>query len=172
MFKHYKTVILLLLLLTTISSVHVKAASAYQINDLIEKEDMLDGQEVTVQGEAIGERMDRGNYTWININDGSNAIGVWMSKSEADKVHYYGDFNSVGDTIALTGIFHKACKEHGGDTDLHVASIQIIREGQIIKEHVAYSKIIVAIAALLTTFIIFILFLKAQKSARRMQQKD
>lgn len=172
MLKHYKTVILLLFLLTSISAVHVKAASSYQINDLIERENTLDGQEVTVQGEAIGESMDRGDYAWVNINDGGNAIGVWMKKGEADTIRYYGNYGIVGDTITLTGTFHKACKEHGGDTDLHVATIHISQEGHVVKAPIIFAKIVITVVTLLITFIVFILYLKIQRSAKLFKQKD
>lgn len=131
-----------ILLITSPFSIHAKAETMLDINDLIEKAKELDGQEVTIRGEAIGECMERGDYAWININDGTNAIGIWLSKSEAAKIHYYGNYKNIGDTIELTGTFHRACKEHGGEADVHCDSIQISKEGYPVKEQIAPIKFI------------------------------
>ena len=80
-------------------SLKVKAENITPLNTLIENAKEMDGQEVTVQGEVIGERMDRGDFTWININDSTNAIGIWLSKSDADKILNYGNYKYKGDLI-------------------------------------------------------------------------
>lgn len=115
------------------------------INTLIENAKELDGKEVTVQGEAIGERMDRGDFTWININDGTNAIGIWLSKSDADKILNYGNYKYKGDTVKITGIFNRACTEHGGEADVHNNSIEIVKLGYQVTEQISSVKIITAI---------------------------
>lgn len=170
MFKYIKALIVILML-TSISSTHANAAATVQINDLIEKQNELDGQEVTIQGEAIGESMIRGDHAWININDGSNAIGIWLSKNEAEKVHSFGDYENIGDMIVITGTFNKACKEHGGDTDVHALSVQIRKEGYPVKEHLDTIRMITAIVLFLTALSIFILFLKIQNKARQIQKR-
>ena len=45
--------------------------------DLIENALALDGQTVTYTGEVVGDIMKRGDHTWLNLSDGSNAMGVW-----------------------------------------------------------------------------------------------
>ena len=149
--------LIIILLLTAPYSVDVKAKSSLMdINDLIENAIELDGQEVTVKGEAIGEHMDRGNYSWVNINDGTNAIGVWVSKSEADKVLHYGNYKLIGDTVQITGVFYRACKEHGGEADLHCNSLMIVEDGYQVKEQISSIKIISA--AILIPFALLMLF--------------
>lgn len=157
--KFIKTLIIILLL-TFPLSLNVNAKSVININDLIENAKELDGQEVIVQGEAIGERLDRGDYSWVNINDGTNAIGIWLKKSEAEKVSYYGNYKYKGDIVKITGIFHRACTDHGGEADLHSSSIVIIEEGHAVKEQVSYSKIITAIILTFFAFTSFFIFLK------------
>jgi hypothetical protein len=163
--KSIKTLVIIIVF-SSICFVHVKAASSVPINDLIEEENVFDGQEVTIQGEAIGESMNRGDYSWININDGGNAIGIWLRKSEAEKVRTYGSYRYVGDTIEIIGTFHKACKEHGGEADLHAESINILKGGYSVKEHFDLIKIIVSILLSFITLIILIILLKIQKSAK------
>lgn len=157
MLKYIKTLIIILFIISPLS-LNVKAADITDINNLIENAKGLDGQEVTVQGEAIGESMDRGDYSWVNINDGTNAIGIWLIKNEAEKVTNFGSYKYKGDVLKITGIFHRACNEHGGEADLHCNSIEIVKEGYPVKEQIAPAKIITT--TLLTAFaILFLLFL-------------
>jgi len=117
-----------------------KEAIRTDINALIENAKELDGKEVTVQGEAIGERMDRGDYSWVNINDGTNAIGLWIEKSEAEKITCYGTYKFKGDMVHVTGIFYRACSEHGGEADLHGGSVVIAEEGYYVAEKIPFLK--------------------------------
>ena len=78
-------------------------ASIYSLNDLIENGKTFDKKEVTVKGEAIGEALERKDYTWINISDTTNAMGIYMTKEDADKVKTYGGYSKIGDTIQVSG---------------------------------------------------------------------
>lgn len=149
-----------ILLLTSLVPANAKAESLIDINELIENTKELDGQEVTVQGEVIGESMDRGNYSWININDGTNAIGIWLNKSEADKVINYGNYKYIGDTVKITGIFHRACKEHGGEADLHSDSFEIVEDGYQVKEQIASAKIISTVILIPLALLMLIFYIK------------
>jgi hypothetical protein len=144
----------------------VKAESSVKINDLIEKSKELDGQEVTIQGEAIGESMKRGDYSWIYINDGTNATGVWISNKEADKIVYYGDYQYIGDTIKITGVFYRACTKHGGEADFHGNSIKIIKEGYQVKELIPSLKIISAVVLIPIALLMFIIYVKMVRNKR------
>lgn len=110
-------------------------------NDLIENGKLLDGSEVTIKGEAIGEPMKRGEYTWVNISDGSNAMGIWLKSSDAQKINLYGNNKTKGDTVKILGEFHRACAEHGGDMDIHSLSIEIAEKGYLINKSVNLSKV-------------------------------
>jgi hypothetical protein len=160
--KFIKTLIIILIL-TSPLSIHAKADSAVSINDLIENAAKYDGQEVTINGEAIGDRMDRGNDSWINVNDGSNAIGIWLSNSEADKVHYFGDYKYIGDTLKITGTFHRACREHGGEADFHAASLDIIKSGHRVKENISLVKIISTVILLPVALFMLLFYMKKLK---------
>jgi hypothetical protein len=161
--KFTKT-LLIILILTFAHSLNVNAEDISEINDLIENAKELNGQEVTVQGEVIGERMVRGDYSWININDGTNAIGVWINKSEADKILYYGNYKNQGDEVRITGIFSRACVEHGGDVDLHNNSIEIVQNGHPVNERISYPKIITTSILSLFVLISLLFLLKTIKS--------
>lgn len=139
----------------------VSAASAIPINDLIEKSLEYDGQTVSVQGEAIGEVLERGDYAWVNISDGGNAIGIWMTFDDAEKIEFFGDYKNIGDTLLITGVFSRNCTEHGGEVDIHCSTLEILSPGHHVPEFVPSAKIMIttllAVLALLAVIITFAL---------------
>ena len=57
-----------------------------------------------------------------------------MSASSAKEINYTGSYKSSGDKIEVTGIFHRACLEHGGDLDIHAESVRKIESGRMISQ--------------------------------------
>ncbi|MDD5116833.1 MAG: DNA-binding protein [Candidatus Omnitrophica bacterium] len=100
--------------------------------ELINNAKGYDGKTVSYEGEAIGDIMKRGEYAWINVNDGINAIGIWINVSLLRDINYIGSYKSSGDKIEVKGIFHRACLEHGGDLDIHAESVRKIESGRMI----------------------------------------
>lgn len=162
MSKKIKILILLFILLSSFSA-DVYAMDTIGINELIEKAKELDGKEVTIQGEAIGERMDRGEYSWVNINDGTNAIGIWIKKDQVKNITYYGNYKYKGDTLKITGIFNRACDEHGGEADVHANSIEIVKDGYPVKKRISLTKTIIAIVLIIVVLLYIYFFIKAIK---------
>ena len=146
----------IMLLLTLSLSVKVQAESLITINDLIENAKALDGQEVVIQGEIIGESMNRGDYSWINMNDTTNAIGIWLKKSDADRIVHYGNYKNIGDTVKIKGTFYRACKEHGGELDVHCNSLEIMEDGHQVKEQILVTKITVCFLLISTALMLLI----------------
>lgn len=111
-------------------------ASAQPISsaELIKNAKQYDGKMVTYEGEVIGDIMVRGSYAWVNIHDGTLALGAWMSSDAADKIAYTGSYKTKGDWVEVIGVFNRACPEHGGDLDIHVVSFRKIRSGRGIAE--------------------------------------
>ena len=100
--------------------------------ELINNAKQYDGKTVTYEGEVIGDIMRRGDYAWINVNDGENAIGIWLKSALTKDIVYTGSYKSKGDRIEVTGIFHRACPEHGGDLDMHAQAINKISSGRLV----------------------------------------
>jgi hypothetical protein len=105
------------------------------------------GKTVTIQGEAIGDLMVRGTHAWITVNDDvyskrsieeggeligmSNAgIGVWVSEQDGRRIEVFGGYKNKGSTVRVTGVFNRACEQHGGDTDIHAVSVLVLRQGR------------------------------------------
>ncbi len=120
-----------LLLTFAFLSLHSAAFAAPATSDeLISHAKAYDGKPVTFAGEVIGDIMYRGAYAWVNINDGKSAIGVWIPGELAKKIQFTGSYRSIGDWAEITGVFHRACPEHGGDLDIHAQAIEKISPGR------------------------------------------
>ena len=151
MLKAFKIALLAFTLATFAYADNCYAEEITNYNDLIENGKSLDGSEVTIIGEAIGEPMKRGQYAWVNISDGSNAMGIWLKEADAEKISFYGDNKAKGDTVRISGEFHRACAEHGGDMDIHSQTIEITEKGHSIKEQVNLTKMKLGIILSLIT---------------------
>jgi len=133
------------------------SAATLSINALVEEAMDYDLQIVTIEAEVIGEVLERSDGAWINVNDGSNAIGVWIPLSEAEKIHHFGDYDHVGDTVLITGVFHRSCVEHGGEVDIHAEVIDVTATGSEVEHPLSISKLIWAcsLSAVAVTFLLF-----------------
>lgn len=108
--------------------------------ELIERAGEFDGREVTYQGEVIGEVMNRGDHSWVNLNDGENALGIWMDNNFLGLISFCGNYKARGDWLEVRGIFNRACKNHGGDLDIHAISLKKLRDGKVIKHRLVPEK--------------------------------
>jgi len=116
-------------------------ANNYTINELIENGKRLDMNIVVLEAEAIGEVLERGDYAWVNVNDKTNAIGIWVTKEDASQLEYFGDYHHIGDQVRIIGQFHQACTEHGGEMDIHATAFTIVASGYDVEHPVSQSKL-------------------------------
>jgi len=115
-------------------------AQSLSSTELINNAKQYDGKSVVYEGEVIGDIMARGEYAWINVNDGQNAIGIWIDKRLTRNILYTGSYKSKGDWVEITGSFQRACIQHGGDLDIHAQAIRKLRPGRQILEKLNISK--------------------------------
>ena len=110
--------------------------SAQQISstELINNAKEYDGKSVVYVGEAVGDVMARGDFVWVNINDGENAIGVWLDKELSKEIQFTGSYHAKGDRLEIAGVFHRNCIQHGGDMDIHAQALRKISPGEQVKE--------------------------------------
>ena len=97
--------------------------------ELINKAKEYDGKSVVYAGEVIGDVMARGDFVWVNVNDGENAIGIWLSREFAGEIQFTGSYRDKGDRLEIAGVFHRGCIQHGGDMDIHAQDIRKISPG-------------------------------------------
>lgn len=127
---------------------------------LIEHAKFYDGKIVTYRGEAVTAVMMRGEYAWVNVNDGDNAIGVWCKASSMEQVKFLGNYKTRGDIVEIVGVFNRACQEHGGDLDIHADTVTVKRSGRAIPEVIDINKIQLIVVLFLATIAIAAVFRK------------
>jgi len=126
-------------------------------NDLVDKAHSYDGRIVAYQGEVIGDIMLRGEYAWLNVNDGERAIGIWAPKKLIQGIKFSGSYTHQGDRITAVGKFNRACSQHGGDLDIHAKEIQIVKVGHELKHPINPLKVFLAISFFIATLALIFL---------------
>jgi hypothetical protein len=100
--------------------------------------------------------MIRGQYAWVNINDGQNAIGIWTTGALIKNITYKGSYGFKGDAVEIMGKFNRSCPEHGGDLDIHAQSIRKVTSGKQIFESLDFNKIKIALILLGIVFLLYV----------------
>lgn len=140
-FSYKKEIIFCLLLSVFCLLCSVCFAQAISSEELIRDPKDYEGKQIAYEGEVIGDIMQRGDFVWLNVNDGEYAIGVHCDKELVDGIGLFaGGYNSRGDWIEVVGVFNRACKIHGGDLDIHADKIQIIKKGKTFDEGINLQK--------------------------------
>lgn len=135
-------------------------------NELLNNSRDHDGRSVVYQGEVVGDMLVRGDHAWLSVNDGSNAIGVWVRSDLLETIQNVGGYTAKGDTIAVTGVFHRSCRLHGGDLDIHAEGLRLIAVGRQIP-HIIDKKTLVLVSQL-SLFLVLLVVLRAwQKRSRQ-----
>jgi hypothetical protein len=90
----------------------------------------LDGQDVTFQGEVVGDILNaEKGYRWLMLQDGGATISVLVAEHEVAKVTHLGRYGQIGTRLEITGEFQVDCPEHDGLTDVHANRVTVIDEG-------------------------------------------
>ena len=101
--------------------------------------------QVTIRGEAIGDIIRGGNgYCWVTLKEpadttraghvASNAsISVYLSTEQATLIKNLGRYGVDGSILEVVGIFHLACGQHEGLSDVHATSVSLVASGGIIE---------------------------------------
>jgi hypothetical protein len=129
---------------------------------LVEKPKEFNGTTVTFTGEAIGEVMVRGDYAWIHLNDDAymeknveegaklggynSGMAVWIPTPLTKTVDTYGDYKHEGSIVTIVGTFNAACKQHGGDMDIHATALTLVSAGHVVDDPIASWKVLLAVA--------------------------
>lgn len=140
-------------------------AEKVSVNDLINRIDHYDGRRVIIEGEAIGDLMRRGGYSWITVNDDAYSekcieeggdfagysnigIGVWVESGQAEAIRHLESYKTKGDRVRVNGVFHRVCAEQGGDTDIHAESLLVLQEGHEIEHPLNHLRLLVLLVML------------------------
>lgn len=114
--------------------VSAAAESVQSAADIVAISRTADGTRIIFAGEAIGEdlRADK-DHRWVNLSSGGTALGVYLPAQDAVIIERYGDYDTRGDQVLVTGIVNIACQMHGGDFDVHAERISVTDQGGTIK---------------------------------------
>lgn len=145
---------ILIILFLMFNFFKVNANSDLTINELVENPNPYDQMTITIQAEVIGEVLERGEYSWINVNDQTNAIGIWLPTEWTRQISTFGSYSNRGDIISITGTFYHANVEHDSEMMIEANSIKIIEKGYEITHDVSPYKFMFSII-LLTIAILF-----------------
>ncbi len=128
--------------------------------ELIEKAKELNGRKLNYRGELVTAILNRGEYSWINLNDGSNAIGVWCKSSLLGGVKFAGDYKNRGDIIEVNGTLNRACSIHNGELDIHADTVKIVKKGHSLVRAIDLKRINSAIVLFAFTILTVVIFRK------------
>ena len=153
--------LILILLLLLVPTAALAEGENVNSNDLIDHAKDYDNKTIVYEGEVLGDILYRGDYAWLAVSDGNNTIGVYVSKAQADSISLVGGYGKRGDTIRISGVFHRACAEHGGDLDIHADSVTILEKGAPVAMPI--SREVAVLAALLPLPAVALLLLVWQR---------
>ncbi len=157
------------------------------IQQLVDHMEEYDDREVTIEGEVVGDVMRRGEYAWITVNDDAYSeqtleegqgfagysnmgIGVWIAAADADSIGFCGGYKVRGDRVLVTGVFHRACPEHGGDTDIHATRMRLVERGHAISHPFDYAMLLVALALLAVSVFLWLMLRRKVKAAKHRER--
>jgi hypothetical protein len=144
-----------LVAMAALAPVPASAAELATVSELIEESPDRDGEEVTVEGELVGDygfRNDGSMWTQLNgdvyveepIREGGSAaggnigVGVRMAAQLAEGLDHPGGYHHRGPIVRLTGIWKNHDPERQGETYLDVASLEVIEPGRELDEDVVW----------------------------------
>jgi len=148
--------LLVLCLVLVVSSSNCYAQTSTSL-ELINNAKQYDGKIITYKGEVIGDVMIRGEHAWLHVNDGIIAIGIWAPKTMVQDIRYAGDYHKKGDTVEVSGTFHRSCLEHGGDLDIHAFGINKITPGSLVIQPISKKKVYIGISSLILVLLFYAL---------------
>jgi len=128
---------------------------------------VLDGQEVDFTGEAVGDIINADSgHKWLTIHDSGSSISVYVSDADAQKVTALGRYGQTGTTLEIVGVFHLACDQHDGLSDVHAASVTVINAGAPLEQHPNLRLLIFGGVLIIVGILLFILHNRLQERVR------
>lgn len=136
-------------------------------SELLNNTFVYDGREVVYFGEVVGGVMERGEYAWLNVYDGDYAVGIYTPMELLDGLSVPGDYNNRGDMVEVTGVFNRACREHGGDFDIHANSIRLVSRGYMLEHPVNAPQVAFTILLLVSTIPLAMIYSRIKNGSQK-----
>ena len=104
------------------------------IVDLSNADSYYDKQTVQITGEVVGDIIDaRDGMVWVTLSEASNSsnasVAVLMTRESASHIDTLGRYGTTGTMLQVRGVFHLACPEDQGLSDVHATSVAVVAKG-------------------------------------------
>ena len=104
------------------------------IVDLSNADSYYDKQTVQITGEAVGDIIDaRDGMVWVTLAEASSSsnasVTVLMTRESASHIDTLGRYGTTGTMLQVRGVFHLACPEDQGLSDVHATSVAVVTKG-------------------------------------------
>lgn len=104
------------------------------IIDLSNADSYYDKQTVQITGEVVGDIIDaRDGMVWVTLSETSNSsnasVAVLMTRESASHIDTLGRYGTTGTMLQVRGVFHLACPEDQGLSDVHATSVAVVAKG-------------------------------------------
>ena len=104
------------------------------IVDLSNADSYYDKQTVQITGEAVGDIIDaRDGMVWVTLAEASSSsnasVAVLMTRESASHIDTLGRYGTTGTMLQVRGVFHLACPEDQGLSDVHATSVAVVAKG-------------------------------------------
>lgn len=136
------------------------AGDLYEVTteDLIVRSSFYDEKRVVLQGEVIGNVLNRPGHAWLNIKDSYGLIGIWAPAGLTEEINFHGSYRYRGDVVQISGTFHRADPRAGGDACVRADKIDLIKRGFQTPHSLSSSK--VTLAWSMFAIALFLMFLR------------
>lgn len=147
--RHVRLIVMTILLFTVPGI--AGATEEVSVSDLITDSEALDGSEVTVVGELVGDYGFRGDgWMWTQLNGddyvdspirdggrpvgGNTGVGIRMPTRLGEGLDPPGGYRNRGPIVRITGVWKYHDPARQGETYLEVTSMTIVEPGRVMHE--------------------------------------
>lgn len=109
------------------------AAPSVSSTELITHGKHFNGMAIIYTGQVVGPPIQHGASDWINVTDGSFALGVLIPQKDLSTIRRFGNYWQVGTEVKVFGVFHNADPRAGGETDIRAEKIVAIAPGHPVR---------------------------------------
>ena len=135
----------------------------------------MDGRRVDFVGEAVGDIINAGEgYVWVTLVDtdprqeasGYASISVYMASTDAVLISNLGRYHVVGTMVEVSGVFHLACSEHEGLSDVHASTVIVLEAGGPTKQNVNVGMVVWGLLFAVVAGLLLFLFYRLRERLR------
>jgi hypothetical protein len=147
------------ILMALLSSPLYAVPDSIPIGTLIREGKKYDGNEVVIEGEAIGDIMRRGDTGWVNVlsSDGA-AIGVLMNAAHIQNVRTMGSYSHRGDHLLVRGVMYRFAPMLEGETCVIAREVMVLKNGYVTIHRLSKGKAVLSVLLTVCSVIVFLFY--------------